>query len=95
MGKDEKWELGPELPLKVDGPSMVTLYNEVYLIGGSKKGPDFSYPSSNIFKLIQPIGGKGFQWLEMPYALTYPRSFFSAIKVPAEYIRTHYLPLYQ
>ena len=92
---DEKWELGPELPSKVDGPAMVTLYNEVYLIGGSKKGPDFSYPSSNIFKLIQPIGGKGFQWLEMPYALTYPRSFFSAIKVPAEYIRTHYLPLYQ
>ena len=23
MGKDEKWELGLELPLKVDGPSMV------------------------------------------------------------------------
>ena len=91
---DENWELGPDLPLKLDGPSLVTLKNDVYSIGGELKGQDYAYDTTSIFKLVQPKDGKGFQWEEMPTVLLQARSHFSAIKVPVEYLRANYVPLY-
>ena len=95
-GDEKKWELGPELPAKIEAPTMVTnhITNQVYLIGGNLQGLNYNSATSTIYKLVQPSEGIGFQWSEMPYALTQPRSHFLAIKAPAEYLRKHNVPLY-
>ena len=67
------WMMGPSLPHKVDGPSMVQFQNKVILIGGSGEGG-----GRRLFKLFSPFGS----WTEMKQTLKEPRHHFASFLVP-------------
>ncbi len=74
------WKVGPNIPIKVDGPAMVEFQNGVIMIGGRGEGD-----GRHLYQLSSPYG----KWTEMKQTLKEPRSHFVSFLVPDNLVNCH------
>jgi len=74
------WKVGPNIPVKVDGPAMIEFQNGVIMIGGRGEGD-----GRHLYQLSSPYG----KWTEMKQTLKEPRSHFVSFLVPDNLVNCH------